>query len=297
MAELQDPDLAELLAAARAASRTERINYRDAIAASGVPAIDAIAPWIEEPEFAAFAVRVIAKVGAAGPRDAAIAALLSASEDVSQQVRRDIDDALARLGGRRPPAPSSVQPKAPPPINDSLYERLVDAARARRTMTYSDAGEIIGLSMRNPHHRRLLGQVLGAISEYETQRARPMLSAVVIHKGEKSLGSGFYQLGEEIGLKGSGEDEESFAVRELNRVFTYWSRPTPPDPAPTLTGAPDFRSHYPPDGPPAPRGDCGFSTPVGRCQNPGRWDRDGHLCCSPHALAREPVPWEPASIR
>jgi hypothetical protein len=218
MTDTDDLNLAEALVVARAASRMERIEYRNRLAAFGTAAIEAVRPWLGESEYAAFAVRVIARAGAAGPRDAAIAALLAAPPGVSSSVRMDIDTALKDLGGRRP-AKDPGAPKALPAINDSLYERLVDAARGRRTMTYSDAAEIVGLSMRNPHHRRLLGQQLGAISEYEADHARPMLSAVVVHKGERSLGSGFYQLGEEIGLKGSLEDDDTFAVRELDRVF------------------------------------------------------------------------------
>ena len=295
MTDTDDLKLAEALVVARAASRMERIEYRDRLAAFGTAAIEAVRPWLGESEYAAFAVRVIAKAGAAGPRDAALAALLAAPPGVSSSVRMDIDAALKDLGGRRPSAKDPGAPKALPAINDSLYERLVDAARARRTMTYSDAAEIVGLSMRNPHHRRLLGQQLGAISEYEADHARPMLSAVVVHKGERSLGSGFYQLGEEIGLKGSLEDGDTFAARELDRVFAYWSRPVPQDPAPTPTGAPDYRSRHPVDGPPEPRGTCGFSTAAGPCPNPGRWDREGILCCTPHALARDPAPWAPAT--
>jgi len=295
MTDTDDLNLGEALAVARAASRIERIEHRDRIAAFGAAAIEAVRPWIGEPEYAAFAIRVIGRAGAAGPRDAAISALLTAPSDVSSNVRKDIDEALRELGGRRPPAKDPAKPKAPPAITDSLYERLVDVARARRTMTYSEAAEIVGLTMRNPHHRRLLGQCLGAISEYEADHARPMLSAVVVHKGERNTGSGFYQLGEQIGLKGSLEDDDTFAGRELNRVFASWSRPAPQDPAPTATGAPDFRSHFPADGPPEPRGTCGYSTPADPCANPGRWDREGHLCCTPHALARDPTPWMPTA--
>jgi hypothetical protein len=78
--------------------------------------------------------------------------------------------------------------------------------------------------MRNPNHRRVLGQHLGAISEQEALHGRPMLSAIVVHKGSKRLGSGFYQLGEELRLKSVGEDEDDFAEREMRLVFEYWAK-------------------------------------------------------------------------
>jgi len=76
--------------------------------------------------------------------------------------------------------------------------------------------------MRNPHHRRLLGQHLGAISEFEVERDRPMLSVVVVHKGEQHVGTGFLQLGEELGRKRAVENDQSFEVRELFRAHEYW---------------------------------------------------------------------------
>jgi hypothetical protein len=156
-------------------------------------------------------------------------------------------------------------------------------------MTYTEAGEIIGLSMRNPHHRRLLGQYLGTISSYEVDHGRPMLSAIVIQKGEKKPGSGFFQLGEEIGKKPAVEDDATFGLREIDRVIAYWTRPREPSDEATKSGAPDYRSREKLEEPPQAIGPCGFETDLGQpCINPGRWDRDGTLSCTTHALAHAP---------
>ena len=222
MTETKDQSLAKLLAQARARSKADRINLRSDIAAFGAPAIEAVAPWLDDPEFAAFAVRVITEAGRLGSRAEAIAALERARPNASPTIRRDIEEGLGLLGARRSAAAAATPTaKEPVPISDNLYERLVESARLQQTMTYTEAGQIVGLSMRNPNHRRLLGQQLGVISAYETEHGRPMLSAIVIHKGEKP-GSGFFQLGEEIGLKSSGDDDGTFADRELGRVFSFW---------------------------------------------------------------------------
>jgi hypothetical protein len=235
---------------------------------------------------AAFAVRAIAKAGQLGATEEAIAVLVAARSSASPVLKGDIDAALKHLGYKPPATSAPTSPAVA--VSEDLYEVLVDAARARKTITYSDAGAVIGLTMRNPHHRRLLGQHLGAISARETEHGRPMLSALVVQKGEKRTGPGFAQLGEELGLKRALDDDRSFDVRELHRVFEYWSKPA--DRAGTATGAPDFRTRDRNDEPPPAIGPCGFATENGQCLNPGRWDRDGTLSCTTHAIAQQPQP-------
>jgi hypothetical protein len=97
--------LSDALAGARGADKQTRIEWRDRIADYGVAAIDAISPWVLEPEYGAFAVRVIEAVGRAGERDAAIAALASVHRVApTDWIRKDVDDALAALqpGIRKP---------------------------------------------------------------------------------------------------------------------------------------------------------------------------------------------------
>lgn len=287
-----DRSLQATLAAAKAASRMDRIEYRDAIADHGAAALPAMREWLADPELAGFAVRVVSKIGQGGARDEAVRVLADARPGASEPVRRDIDTALDSLGVR--PTSSGGKPsapKAPIEIKDSLYETLVDAARQRRVITYSDAAAVVDLSMRNPYHRKLLGQYLGAISEYEVEHGRPMLSAVVVQKGSHRTGTGFDHLGEEIGRKSSFEDDATFEGRELARVWAHWSQP-PGSAGSTRTGAPDYRTRYPhEDPPPEALGPCDFATDLGQCQNPGRWDRDGFLSCTTHALARDLKPW------
>jgi hypothetical protein len=219
------PKLADLLNRARKASPMDRIDLRDAIAAFGPEAITAVRPWVDDAVLGPFAVRVIAKVAESEARTRAVAALVEARHGASPIVQKDIDEALARLGVRAPASPQSgAGERAPVVMNQNLYELLVATARVGKTMTYTEAGEIVGLSMRNPHHRRLLGQHLGVISAFEVDRGRPMLSAVVVQKGlgQKRTGTGFDQLGEELGLKRAVEDEATFEGRQLDQVFAYW---------------------------------------------------------------------------
>jgi hypothetical protein len=96
--------LATLLARAEGADPAHRIDLRDPIAAHGAAAIEAVTPWLKEPTLAAFAIRVIARAGLDGEREAAQAALRSARRRLDERLRADADWALGVL--KVAPAPS-----------------------------------------------------------------------------------------------------------------------------------------------------------------------------------------------
>jgi UvrD-like helicase C-terminal domain len=90
--------LEELLSAAREASATDRIDFRDRIASYGDSAILALAPWVTDEVLGAFAVRTIEKAGARASRDLAIATLEAVPPSVgSSAIHRDILEAIARI--------------------------------------------------------------------------------------------------------------------------------------------------------------------------------------------------------
>jgi hypothetical protein len=99
--------LASLLARAEGADPAHRIDLRDDIAAHGSAAIEAVTPWLKVPALAAFAIRVIARAGLDGNREAAQAALRQARRRLDARLRSDIDWALASLKVARP-APERV---------------------------------------------------------------------------------------------------------------------------------------------------------------------------------------------
>lgn len=99
--------LENLLTRAESADPANRIDLRDAIAAHGAAAIEAVTPWLKVPTLAAFAVRVIARAGVTGEREAAQAALRAARRRMDAQLRADADWALGVL---------KVAPIGPPPV-------------------------------------------------------------------------------------------------------------------------------------------------------------------------------------
>jgi hypothetical protein len=110
--------LAALLADARAADPVHRIDLRDPIAAHGAAAIEAIGPWLKEPAFAAFAIRVIARAGQDGERDVALTTLRGARRRLDPKFRADIDWAVGVLKVEKVPEPAPVKPsiQSPPRI-------------------------------------------------------------------------------------------------------------------------------------------------------------------------------------
>ena len=109
-------ELATLLEQARSAPPSRRIESRDPIAAYGPLAIEGVRPWLADEAMAAFAVRVIEKVGIDGEPALATEALRSARKRVPEAVTGDVEWALERLKAASRPAPApAAAPAAPAP--------------------------------------------------------------------------------------------------------------------------------------------------------------------------------------
>jgi hypothetical protein len=125
---------------------------------------------------------------------------------------------LSGTGGATEAQPSSARVE----FDARLYQRLVEAAKARQLVAYSELEGLLGLDMDLPNDRKRVGELLGEISRYEVQEGRPMLSSVVWHKDMSGPGRGFFNLGVELGRVRGSEDELAFATRELNATYDAW---------------------------------------------------------------------------
>jgi hypothetical protein len=99
--------LEDLLAQAREADPMTRIELRDPIASHGEAAIDAMADWISDPRLAAFAIRVLERIGRDQNARAGTVAILAAVDraDLPPSVVGDLDRAISALGGPTPRSP------------------------------------------------------------------------------------------------------------------------------------------------------------------------------------------------
>jgi hypothetical protein len=124
--------LEALLEQATVASPGKRIELRDPIAAYGLPAVEAVRPWLVDTQLSAFAVRVVERVGLDGDPIEASRVLRSVRTKVPENVRSDVEAALLRLkaASRAAPAPKpdrtvaqTAAPKREPPRYDVSNQR------------------------------------------------------------------------------------------------------------------------------------------------------------------------------
>jgi hypothetical protein len=93
-------DLDKLLADARDADPSIRIELRDALVGHGEQAIEAMTEWLGDPRLAAFAIRVLERIGReAKTRDAVLEVLTAVDrEELPPHLAGDVDRALEGLG-------------------------------------------------------------------------------------------------------------------------------------------------------------------------------------------------------
>lgn len=107
-------------------------------------------------------------------------------------------------------------------MNEQIYEKLNEIARARTVTYYSDIAPMAGLNMDLQSDRNEIGAILDDINRREHQMGRPMVSAVVVHKDNLRPGKGFFTLARALGLF-MGNDEDKFYIEQLRKVYDYWA--------------------------------------------------------------------------
>ncbi len=102
-----------------------------------------------------------------------------------------------------------------------MYSYLQRIASAGDLTTYAEAGQIVGMDISSPVGRTEFGHIPDEINQYEHWAGRPMISAVVMLKGENIPGKGSFKCGTGLG-RYDGHDYEAFRMQEVTRVHEYW---------------------------------------------------------------------------
>lgn len=124
--------LTVLLEEAREAGPDRRIMWRDPIAAFGERAIAGVQGWLADPVLAAFAIRVIQRVGEQGHIDEAAQALRGARRVVPPNLQGDLVWAIGRLRALKHPTPErSAKTAVSAPVR-TVRERPLFSTVARR---------------------------------------------------------------------------------------------------------------------------------------------------------------------
>lgn len=108
-----------------------------------------------------------------------------------------------------------------------IYNRLLELARGGRLATYSDIAPLAGLSMNNDADRERISELLVEILMHEASEGRPLLTAVVVHRGnDNNPGEGFFSAATELHRFDGSRDPLArleFWVRQVQEVNSYWS--------------------------------------------------------------------------
>lgn len=114
-----------------------------------------------------------------------------------------------------------------PDVPICVYQTLKERARRKDWIGYEELNQAchLGLELGTDQGRNRIGEYVGAVSEFEVDKYRPMLSAVVVHKqSPRQPGPGFYKWADELGQRRPGESDKALWFRLLNDCHAYWSR-------------------------------------------------------------------------
>ncbi|MHB8089516.1 MAG: hypothetical protein ACYDH2_14845 [Anaerolineaceae bacterium] len=101
-----------------------------------------------------------------------------------------------------------------------VYNELINAARYRGTVTYQEIAKLMGIPLTGGYMAKLLGEILGEISEDEVAHGRPMLSAIAVGvKGSPS--EGFYNWARGFGRL-TNQANDHFWAEEKKAVYDTW---------------------------------------------------------------------------
>ncbi|MDP3469596.1 MAG: hypothetical protein Q8S11_14750 [Daejeonella sp.] len=114
-------------------------------------------------------------------------------------------------------------------MNEIVRRKLIEVARKKgeQTITYQELSDQcnLGLLMRESEYARAeIGRILGEISTFEHNNARPLLSSLVLSKGSAYEGDGFFKLCDELGFgpwKKLQNDIE-FPFQQMRKCYDFW---------------------------------------------------------------------------
>jgi hypothetical protein len=107
---------------------------------------------------------------------------------------------------------------------DALEALLIDAARARRSMTYAEVLAHFGIRI-TPRRVFALGRDLGEVCARNRARGEPELAVLVVRKDDRLPGEGFFHSCWRDGLydgPSTGPAAEAFIRAESERVFAHF---------------------------------------------------------------------------
>jgi hypothetical protein len=108
-----------------------------------------------------------------------------------------------------------------------IRRKLIELARAEETWSYSQLNDQLDLKLnfKNKYDRGLVGDWLEEISIHEFEKDRPLLSSLIIHKGQdREQGDGYYKMCEKLFGKPWRElkEDKTFEIAKITECFSFW---------------------------------------------------------------------------
>ena len=101
------------------------------------------------------------------------------------------------------------------------YSIMINAAQHHGLCTYQEIAQSIGLSTAGSYMGKIIGEIIGLISQNENEQGRPMLSSIVVGVSGKP-GDGYYEWATELGLLTEDMDKESFWRYQCEQIYEEW---------------------------------------------------------------------------
>ncbi|SKA96721.1 hypothetical protein SAMN02745704_02764 [Paucidesulfovibrio gracilis DSM 16080] len=107
---------------------------------------------------------------------------------------------------------------------ERVRELLEEAARQQKVVFYGKLMDEIGLTYKNPKHRKIIGSILGLISEdtYADRGLGFMLSAIAVRKNSGLPNESFFELACSLKAKEKGKDDKQFWRNQRKRIFNHF---------------------------------------------------------------------------
>lgn len=108
---------------------------------------------------------------------------------------------------------------------DEIHDLLVPVAHRRETIPYGDVVARLSAVTLEPNSSAF-HHMLGDVSSRTFDEGAPLLSAVVVHKGDGRPGGGFAKLARRLGFEVAENPlaEEIFWGQQLEAVYEWWRK-------------------------------------------------------------------------
>jgi hypothetical protein len=106
------------------------------------------------------------------------------------------------------------------------YGELIAAARRRGTVTYQELALAAGLATYGSNMGRVIGELLGAVSQNEALNGRPMLSAIATN-AQGRVSEGFFVLARQLGQlseSASPEEQQAYVDAQRRAIYDLWKQ-------------------------------------------------------------------------